>query len=132
MSFLVDTHYMIWSLLDPAKIDTGTRALLQSSEYVKFVSVVSFWEISLKYSLGKIDLQGIDPEGILAAAAGGGYHLLPIEAHVVASSHRLPKNQNHRDPFDRLLVWQCIQADLAMLTADTRIKDYQQYGLKLP
>ncbi len=131
MSYLVDTHYLLWSLIEPGRIDRGTRAVLLNSDHVKYASVVSFWEISLKYALGKLELKGTTPEVLLQTAIRSGFELLPLEGEVVASSHRLPAIADHKDPFDRLLVWQCIRADLTMLSADTRFQDYEPHGLKL-
>lgn len=131
MSYLVDTHYLLWTLMEPDRIDGPTRTVLRSSDHVKHVSAVSFWEISLKYALGRLELKGTSPEKLLQTAMGSGFELLSLEGEVVASSHRLPAIANHKDPFDRLLVWQCIRADLTMLSADERFKDYEQYGLKL-
>jgi PIN domain nuclease of toxin-antitoxin system len=131
MSYLLDTHYVLWSLIEPDRVDRRARAAMRNSDHVKHVSVVSFWEISLKYSLGKLQLKGTTPEELLQAAIGSGFALLPLEGDIVASSHHLPAVTDHRDPFDRLLIWQCIHSDLTMLSADHRFKEYEQHGLRL-
>lgn len=132
MSYLLDTHYVLWSLIEPDRLDRRARAAMRSSDHVKHVSVVSFWEISLKSSLGKLRLQGTTPEELLQTAIESGFALLPLQGEIVASSHHLPAMANHRDPFDRLLIWQCIHSDLTMLSADRRFKEYVQHGLRLP
>lgn len=132
MSYLLDTHYLLWSLVEPDRLDCRARAAMRSSDHVKHASVVSFWEISLKYSLGKLKLQGTTPEELLQTAIESGFVLLPLQGEIVASSHHLPAMANHRDPFDRLLIWQCIHRDLTMLSADRRFKEYVQHGLRLP
>ena len=131
MSYLVDTNYLLWSLVEPDRIDRKARGILRGSRGTKYASVITFWEVSLKYSLGKLDLSGITPEGILKAALESGYELLDLTGDCVASSYRLPTVADHRDPFDRLLVWQCIEADLTMLSADLRFREYTRHGLKL-
>ena len=131
MRYLVDTHYLIWALIEPERIDERSREILLSPDHVKCVSAATFWEISLKHSLGKLRLQGATPEGMLQAAVEAGFVLVPIEAQTAASVHRLPSVSGHRDPFDRLLIWQCITGDLTLLTSDGRLTEYVQHGLKL-
>ena len=131
MNYLVDTHYLIWSLLDPDKIPPAHREVLLDTAATKYVSKVSFWEISLKYSLGKLHLKGITPEGLLKAAQTAGFQVYDISEEDMVSSYRLPASTKHRDPFDRLLVWQCIQNDLVFVSADAKMKEYTRHGLKL-
>ncbi len=131
MSYLVDTYYLLWSLIEPGRVDRRTRGIMRNSDHVKYVSVVTIWEIALKYSLGKLELQGTTPEALLETALGSGFALLSLEGEIVASSRRLPEVTDHRDPFDRLLIWQCIRHDLTILTADRRFREYQRHGLRL-
>ncbi|SMP44874.1 type II toxin-antitoxin system VapC family toxin [Desulfonatronum lacustre] len=131
MNYLVDTHYIIWSLLDPEKIRQEHRQVLTDSDSAKFVSSISFWEISLKYSLGKLDLVGVSPEEMLTAACKAGFHLLESDGEDMASAYRLPFVEAHKDPFDRLLIWQCIRNNMTLITADSAIKAYTAFGLKL-
>jgi PIN domain nuclease of toxin-antitoxin system len=131
VSHLVDTHYLIWSLLDPAKIKKSMLNILLDANEIKFVSKISFWEISLKYSLGKLELKGVTPEELIKASIDAGYELLDLSAEDLATSYQLPGSKTHKDPFDRLLVWQCIRNRLAFITADERIAEYVKYGLTL-
>ena len=131
MNHLVDTHYLIWSLLDPGKIERGKKKILLDPAVIKHVSKISYWEIALKYSLGKLELRGTVPEKLLAASVEAGYEVLDISAEDLATSYKLPHIRDHRDPFDRLLIWQCIRNDLVFITADHRIREYEKYGLKL-
>ncbi len=58
MSYLVDTHTLIWAVCSPGKLSPEVRLLLKNPNENILVSPVSFWEISLKYSLGKLYLEG--------------------------------------------------------------------------
>jgi len=131
MNVLVDTHYLIWSLVEPERIRPEAVEILEDADYVKLVSVVSFWEIALKYSLGKLDLRNITPQGLLETATDSGYHVLPVDPEDAASSYQLVRSPDHKDLFDRLLVWQCIRNELTMLTSDSRMEAYGEQGLKL-
>jgi len=53
------------------------------------VSVVTFWEISLKYTLGKLELTGIEPEELPDFADQMNLEILPLTAVEAASFHNL-------------------------------------------
>ena len=42
------------------------------------VSVVSFWEISLKYSIGRLDLGNVTPDNFPALVRQSGFDILPL------------------------------------------------------
>jgi PIN domain nuclease of toxin-antitoxin system len=94
------------------------------------VSVVTFWEISLKYALGKIEIKGLNPEDLPAAAKEAVFEIMQLDPGEAASFHRLPRF-GHKDPFDRLIIWQAIQRDLFLISGDRQFNEYQDYGLKL-
>jgi len=131
MNCLVDTHYLLWSLIEPQRIEKPVQAILESDEHVKYVSSVSFWEISLKYALGKLELEGTTPEEILETSGESGFELLQLDPREAATSYQLPKIADHKDPFDRMLIWQCIQRDLTMVSSDPRMREYKGFGLRL-
>src|SRR5208337_4108047 len=131
MNYLVDTHYLIWSLLDPQKMAPSHRAVLMDATSPKFVSKISYWEIALKFGLGKLQLKGISPKKLLKVATEAGYEILDITEDDFATSYQLPTSKVHKDPFDRLLVWQCIRNDLVFVSNDKRLKEYIKHGLKL-
>jgi PIN domain nuclease of toxin-antitoxin system len=128
---LVDTHYLLWSLIDPSKIRKQAVEILTDIQTIKYVSKISFWEIALKYSIGKLRLEGTTPEEILNACRESGFKIFDISEDDIVTSHLLPFVENHRDPFDRLLVWQCIRNDIVLVTADIRLKAYEPHGLKI-
>lgn len=131
MNCLVDTHCLLWSLIEPQRIEKPVQAILESDEHVKYVSSVSFWEISLKYALGKLELEGTTPEEILETSGESGFELLQLDPREAATSYQLPKIADHKDPFDRMLIWQCIQRDLTMVSSDPRMREYKGFGLRL-
>lgn len=107
MNYLIDTHIFLWSVISPKKISLTIRKILNDPESTKFISVLSFWEISLKFSLEKIDLMGISPDELPDIAKKANFDILALDAETVSSYHRLPKTKNI-DPFDRMLAWQAI------------------------
>ena len=55
--------------------------------------------------------------------------ILPT-AHETASFHKLPKAK-HKDPFDRMIIWQAIQHPHVLISKDADFPEYQEFGLKV-
>jgi PIN domain nuclease of toxin-antitoxin system len=105
--FLLDTHTFLWALLDPGKLSQNTAEIIKEPSNEVFISVISIWEITLKYSLGKLDLKGGYPEDLLNVMSEIDFNILEMDAQTMATFYRLPTGF-HKDPFDRLLCWQAI------------------------
>lgn len=131
MSLLLDTHTLLWALLQPSKLSTVHRDLLGSKTEQKFFSTISLWEISLKFAVGKLDLGGHQPEEIFAEALRVDLQLLPPAPESFVSFYHLPMMTGHKDPFDRMLIWQAIEQDLMLVSCDSQLPHYRVHGLKL-
>ena len=130
MSFLLDSHTLLWAILDQKRLSPKVIAILEDSGNDVFVSAVTFWEISLKYALGKLDLNGVTPEQLPQLCKETGFEILPLLPSESSSYHRLDANW-HRDPFDRMLIWQAIANNLTLLSKDKNVAQYKSVGLKL-
>ncbi len=130
MNFLIDTHTFLWSILDPDRLGTKARDILQETDNRIFVSVISFWEISLKAALGKMSLINLLPEQLPESAHQLDFETLPLSASEAATFYKLPKI-GHKDPFDRLIIWQAIQNKMPLISKDKSFKDYKVSGLTL-
>jgi PIN domain nuclease of toxin-antitoxin system len=130
MNFLIDTHTFLWSVMDPDRLGTKARDILQEMDQRIFVSVISFWEISLKVALGKLSLINILPEQLPETANQMDFETLLLSASEAATFYKLPKI-GHKDPFDRLIIWQAIHNKMPLISKDKSFKDYKVSGLKL-
>lgn len=130
MKYLIDTHIFLWSLFSPEKISRRAAKIIKESGNRVFVSTVSFWEIALKFSLNKLELEGIKPEELPEFANKMNFELLDLRAEEAASFYRLPRI-SHKDPFDRMLIWQAIREKMVLITKDSKIAVYKDYGLEI-
>lgn len=130
MNYLLDTHAFLWVLFDSKKLSKTVENIYLNSEDMVYVSLVSFWEISLKYGLGKIKLEKILPDDLPSIAQKAGLEILGIKASEVASFHLLPRTF-HKDPFDRLIIWQSIQNNYTLFSKDVQFGQYRSLGLKV-
>ena len=53
-SLLLDTHILVWWLLDAPELTPEMRALFENSGHDLVVSTASVWEIGIKQSIGKL------------------------------------------------------------------------------
>lgn len=127
--YLLDTHSFLWSIWQPEKLGLQAAAVLENSETQVFVSSITFWEVSLKYSLGKLIL-GCKPDQLLAIADEMGFTTLGLTAQEAALSYQLPRLA-HKDPFDRMLIWQAISKNMILISKDSQFSHYQQHGLQV-
>jgi PIN domain nuclease of toxin-antitoxin system len=91
------------------------RDAVTDSESVVHASVASLWEIAIKVRLGKLVL-GMSPKLLPELIERMGLHLIAINHHhVLAVAEPEPAT---RDPFDRLLLAQCLIENLRLVTID--------------
>ena len=116
---LLDTNVVVWLLLGDrdAVSALAVDALLDERNAVS-LSAVSVWEIAIKRSLGKLNLAA-DWSRALARLD---FDPLPVTGAHAQHVEQLP--WHHRDPFDRLLIAQAALEDHALVSADSRMADY--------
>ena len=114
---LLDTHTLLWVLQGSPQLQHAKPHIAHARAV--YASMASWWEISIKATLGKLD---VDPEKTWREAKLVGIHILPIE--VVHCQKLLSLPMIHRDPFDRMLVAQALSEDLPLLTHDATVAQY--------
>ncbi len=129
MNCLLDTHTLLWSALDTGKLSPVAKSAILDTDNDIHVSIVSFWEISLKYSTGRLELKGILPDDFPKISADMGFSILELIPETVSTFHKLPKVRTN-DPFDRLIAWQAIKSGMSLISIDKAFDDYAGYDLK--
>jgi PIN domain nuclease of toxin-antitoxin system len=116
MKLLLDTHVLLWALLEPQKLSPQLRDALEDSDNTLVVSAASAWEIATKWRLGKLPHARSVVENYAMALHRLAAVDLPISGAVArqAGLWDVP----HRDPFDRLLAAQAISDELVLASTD--------------
>jgi len=130
VSYLLDSHALLWSLFEPDRLGTAARRVIASRRQRVCVSTVSLWEISLKFGIGKLELQGLTPEQLPEAIRQMHLELVELTADEAAAFHTLPRDL-HKDPFDRMLAWQAIRRGMSLISCDSALAVFGAYGLRL-
>lgn len=131
MKLMLDTHALLWSIIEPERLSPTAYAAITDPAAQVAVSAVSFWEVAIKTALGKLSLNGTTPEALVDAAQQQGFDLLPLDPRLAASFTRLPVDPQHRDPFDRMLVWQSISLGYTLVSRNRKIAATQRPDLKV-
>lgn len=122
MSALLDTHALLWLADDPQRLPAPIVALCEDETNDLSVSIASFWELSIKMSLGKTTL-GEDALSRLSRwCHDNAISILPIELSHLNQLQCLPFH--HRDPFDRLLIAQAQSENMGIISVDEHFKAY--------
>jgi PIN domain nuclease of toxin-antitoxin system len=119
MRLLLDTHTLIWWLTDDKRLRTPERDAISDSEAIVHVSAATLWEISIKASLGRIDVEDDElSEGLKENA----FVELPIAWPHGRRAGSLPRH--HDDPFDRMLIAQAQHEQLILVSYDPTFRAY--------
>ena len=116
MTYLLDTHVMLWALTEPTRLGRTARDVIENRSSRLMVSAVSAWEITTKHRLGKLPQADVLLGGYAKHLDRlGAIRLSVTEDHALLAG-RL--DWNHRDPFDRMLAAQAMIESLVIITGD--------------
>jgi PIN domain nuclease of toxin-antitoxin system len=121
MRLLLDTHIFLWYITGDARVSQPMRRAIEDSE-MAFLSVVSLWEATIKYHLGKLPLPEEPHPWLSVQREEHGIQSLPLDEGSVVRLGGLPLH--HRDPFDRILVCQALEHDLEIVSVDSVLSRY--------
>jgi len=122
MKLLLDTVTFLWAVTEPARLSERAADLIRNQDHEVFLSVVSSWEVSLKYAVGRLPLPRRPEQLIPEMREIHGIATLPLVESATLHVSKLP--DLHRDPFDRVLICQAIDAGLTILTPDDLVRRY--------
>jgi PIN domain nuclease of toxin-antitoxin system len=123
MRLLLDTHAFLWWVEDAPGLSRKARRAIADPENECLVSIASCWEMAIKLRLGKLRLATPFERFVPEQMAANQFRLLEIGFRHVARVALLPLH--HRDPFDRLLIAQALDEELACVSAD---RVFERYG----
>ena len=118
---LLDTHTFLWFIDGNDNLSPKALENIENENAQNFISIVSLWEIALKLSLGKLEVN-IPFKQIEDVVFKNNFQILPISFTDLLKLSELPFH--HRDPFDRLLIAQCINNEMIFLSKDENVSKY--------
>lgn len=124
MNLLLDTHSLLWFVLEDPRLSAKARKSIDSKDGLIFISPASLWEIAIKISIGKYILPFPFESFWDEQMRINNFSLLSITLSHAARIASLPFH--HRDPCDRLIIAQSIEEDMAVVSHDI---SFDLYGV---
>ncbi len=120
MRLLLDTHALIWWLIDSPRLSQAARNAIAEPRNAVFASAVSGYEIANKQRLGRLPgrLTQILPQALRKARIS----IWGLSLEDTLAAGQLPGP--HRDPWDRLIVAQAMEGGFTVVSLDAVFRDY--------
>jgi PIN domain nuclease of toxin-antitoxin system len=120
---LLDTHAFLWWVSDEKPLPRKAAKLISDEGNIIFVSHATVWEMAIKAALGKLTLPEAAGTFVQKQCKLNRFQLLPISLDAISMIETLPLH--HNDPFDRLLVAQCLDIKIPIISADAVLTKYR-------
>jgi PIN domain nuclease of toxin-antitoxin system len=121
MKYLLDTHAIIWYFGNSPKLPNELKDLIDDPDIIICVCSISLWEIAIKISLGKLEIN-LSLTELLDIVNKGNFNIMQIENEHLNTLYKLPFL--HKDPFDRFLISTALSESLTIITKDENIQKY--------
>jgi PIN domain nuclease of toxin-antitoxin system len=122
MRLLLDTHAFLWFIQGSQNLSATARNLIEDQGNQKLLSIASLWEMSIKVSIGKLDVGMTIAELLNREVYGNGFEVLAIQANHLDELTKLVFH--HKDPFDRLMIAQALAERMPVVTKDEAFERY--------
>lgn len=123
MKYLLDTQAVIWSLEDDSRLSEQARNAIDHEDNEITITIVSLWEIAIKRGIGKLDFTPT-LDDIVTQTEASGFNFLNLTVEHLKTLEGLAYVDNHRDPFDRLIISQAQTENLIAITSDPQFESY--------
>src|SRR5215218_1364268 len=120
MKFLLDSHALHWTVLEPDNLKLATAEAVTDPGNAVFYSAVNLWELAIKRAKGRFKF---DDEEMLDAIRDQGFDELTVTTRHGLEAASLPPH--HADPFDRMLIAQARLEGLTLVTSDRQFWQYR-------
>ena len=118
---LLDTHAFLWFATGDEALSLVARKAITDTSDV-FVSAASAWEVRTKYRLGKLASAAVLANDLASAVERLELTELPVSFADGDLAGALMGT--HRDPFDRMLIAQSLNHELALISNETVFDDF--------
>ncbi len=125
MKLLLDTHAFLWHAEGSPQMSTTATEVIVDPSNELFLSMASVWEIAIKVGIRKLTISAPYDRFMTRAISGYGIKVLPLIFEDCTAYEQLPfPDQNHRDPFDRMIIIQALRDGLSIIGVDPSFDFY--------
>jgi len=117
-------------MVDTGKLSKQALQILQDGDNHLLVSAVSLWEIAIKHGKGKLSLNNFQIQDIPDYCKKLGILQIPLMPDEAINYSNFPFAEDHKDPFDRMLIYQSVKNGYTLISRDDKMNAYKKNGLK--
>ncbi len=133
MNILIDTHIALWAIADKNKLLKETLDELEKLDNNIYVSIASIWEVAIKNTKHS-DIMPMNENAFVKNCKKMEFEFLPIKiSHIINLRNLKEKNENilHKDPFDRMILSQCLTENMTLYTHDKVFENYDVQNVNI-
>jgi PIN domain nuclease of toxin-antitoxin system len=123
--YLIDTHIAIWALQNNNKLSSKIKSILEDESIEIFLSQVSLYEIAIKQKIGKLPEVQLSIRDLVIELELIDFQIMPIKNEHIDTYNLIDLVEDHRDPFDRLIIATAFNENIPVISADEKFKNYQ-------
>ena len=125
MKLLLDTHILLWTLIDSSELPEQARELIADPENDIFYSIVVPWEVEIK-NIKHPGALTLNSDMLIAGAEMSGFKRLPVKPSHILYLRKLKTVKDHQDPFDRIQLCQAAVEGMMFISADSKLVQYAE------
>lgn len=125
MKRLLDTQVLIRFQLNDVQLPSRVRSLIEDPTNDVLVSYLSFMEVAIKQTVNRLSTFTVTTEELAYKAENDGFVILPVSLTHIIAYRKIPFYDDHRDPFDRLIVATALAENMPVPSADEKFTRYR-------
>ena len=123
-NYLLDTHCLLWFQGNCPMISQRAMEIIQDTENTILFSQINLFEITIKQKINKLPDFKTDISSVYNQAIKDNFVFLPVLNNHLFAYQNIPLIEDHRDPFDRLLIATAIEENAMIITVDKKFSLY--------
>ena len=125
MKLLLDTHILLWTLLDSPELPLHARELIASPNNDIYYSIVVPWEVEIK-NIKHPGALTLSADQLISGAEISGFKRLSVMSRHILYLRKLKTVNDHQDPFDRIQLCQAAVEGMKFISADVKLVQYAE------
>ncbi len=135
MRLLLDTNIYVFMVNDRQSLTKDVSELIEDPENLKYLSIVSLQELITAFRTKKLlsNIWKSEAEMISFVLNDPSVEIDNTDINVIRTLAALQVNeaQDHKDPFDHIIISQAISHRMTLVSSDTKFAFYRKQGLRL-
>ncbi len=123
MKILLDTHTIIWFIDGNLSLSKKCRELIVDMDNEIYISCISLFEMAIKIKLDKLELNS-SLDVFIEKVISEDINILPLTNSHIIFYNQIPFFDNHRDPFDRMIIATSAVENMPIISFDKQFSNY--------